>query len=83
MRLIFTDDSERTVDLEPFLRGPIFEPMLHDAELFRAVRVDQELGTIVWPNGADICPDVLLHGRAPAWNTAGAATPGAASRRSA
>jgi hypothetical protein len=32
-----------------------------DPDLFRQVAVDPELGTIVWPNGADMDPDVL-HG---------------------
>src|SRR5215213_8481385 len=58
VRLGFTDGTERVVDLEPYLRGPIFEP-LRDEDLFRSVRVDEELGTIVWPTGADIDPDVL------------------------
>ncbi|HVC32734.1 MAG TPA: DUF2442 domain-containing protein [Chloroflexota bacterium] len=63
--LSFTDGSQRVVNLEPFLRGPIFEPLRRDVELFRAVTVDPELGTIVWPNGADIDPDVLYsHGMA-------------------
>jgi hypothetical protein len=35
--------------------------------VFRSVRVDPELGTIVWPNGADIDPDVLYRGLKPAW----------------
>ena len=39
----------------------MFEPLRGDPELFRKVRVDEELGTIVWPNGADMDPDVL-HG---------------------
>jgi hypothetical protein len=66
VRLEFTDGSEKTVDLAPYLRGPIFEPLRADAKLFGAVRVDPELGTIVWPNGADICADVLYEGRIPA-----------------
>lgn len=65
LRLEFTDGSERTLDMEPYLKGPIFEPLKKDLSLFRSVRVDDELGTIVWPNGADICPDVLVHGRTP------------------
>jgi len=55
----FTDGSVGVVDLAPYLRGPIFEPLLHDPEAFRSVRVDPVLGTIVWPNGADLDPDVL------------------------
>jgi len=65
VHLTFSDGSEKEVDLAPYLKGPVFEP-LHDPAMFREVFVDPELGTLVWPNGADICPDVLYHGRAPA-----------------
>ena len=71
VRLSFTDGSEREIDLEPYLRGPIFEPLRRDPSLFAAVSVDPELRTIVWPNGADIDPDVLYLGRQPsAWTEA-------------
>ena len=66
VRLLFTDGTEKTVDLSPYLRGPVFDPLKNDPSKFRQVRVDDELGTIVWPNGADVCPDVLFHGRLPA-----------------
>ena len=56
--LRFQDGTEGDVDLAGSLRGPVFEP-LHDVEYFRQVRVDSELGTIVWPNGADIAPETL------------------------
>lgn len=61
LKLWFEDGTEREVDLEDELWGPMFEPLRQDPELFRQVRVDEELGTIVWPNGADMDPDVL-HG---------------------
>jgi Protein of unknown function (DUF2442) len=64
LRIGFDDRTVREIDLEPELWGPVFEPLRHDPELFRQVRVDEELGTIVWPNGADLDPDVL-HGEAP------------------
>ena len=32
---------------------------LDDPARFAAVRVDPELGTVVWPDGADLDPDVL------------------------
>jgi hypothetical protein len=54
----FEDGSEGEVDLAQSLRGPVFEP-LHEIEYFKKVRVDPELGTIVWPNGADIAPETL------------------------
>jgi len=66
LKLDFSDGSSGVVDLGPYLRGPIFEPLVRDPVLFRAVRVDPELGTIVWPNGADMDPDVLLQRVRPA-----------------
>lgn len=64
LRLGFDDGTTREIDLEDELWGPVFEPLRQDPELFRQVRVDEELGTIVWPNGADMDPDVL-HGDHP------------------
>jgi hypothetical protein len=61
LRLGFDDGTTRDVDHEAELWGPVFEPLRNDAQLFRQVRVDRELGTVVWPNGADLDPDVL-HG---------------------
>jgi hypothetical protein len=61
LRLSFDDGTKRDVDVEGELWGSMFEPLRADPDLFRRVRVDEELGTIVWPNGADMDPDVL-HG---------------------
>jgi hypothetical protein len=60
LRLRFDDGSERIVDLGDVLWGPMAEP-LRNPEYFRRVRVDEELRTVVWPNGFDLDPDVL-HG---------------------
>jgi hypothetical protein len=67
VRLGFTDGSSKETDLEPYLRGPVFEPIRADAKIFREVSVDHRAGTIVWPNGAYIDPDVLYLGLKPAW----------------
>ena len=56
--LKFEDGAEGEVDLTNELYGPVFEP-LKDIAYFRQVRVDPELGTIVWPNGADLAPEFL------------------------
>lgn len=61
VKLRFSDGTERQVDLAPFLWGPAFEEAARDESLFQAVRVDPETGTLSWPNGADLDPDVL-HG---------------------
>ena len=67
VRLEFSDGVQKVVDLSPLLRGPIFAPLRSDPHLFRTVRVDEELGTIVWANGADMDPDVLYGAHIPAW----------------
>jgi hypothetical protein len=62
VRLEFTDGSTREIDFAVYLRGRVFEPIRSHPAVFRSVRVDPKLGTIVWPNGADIDPDVLYRG---------------------
>jgi hypothetical protein len=59
IRLDFDDGRRGEVDLAPFLGRGGFEAMTRDRALFEGVRVDPELGTIVWANGADMDPDVL------------------------
>jgi hypothetical protein len=62
LELTFSDGLRGIVDLSKRIvgRGGVFEP-LEDPEFFRQVRVNHELGTIVWPNDADFCPDLLYH----------------------
>jgi len=67
VRLGFSDCSVREIDLMPFLWGPAFEQLANDDEEFRKVHVDPEIGTISWPNGADIDPFVLHGDHEPAW----------------
>ncbi len=56
IHLIFSDNSEATVDFSQWLDGPVFEP-LKDREYFRRFFIDG--GTVAWPNGADIAPETL------------------------
>lgn len=58
LRLRLTDGSVIDRDVTDLLHGPVFEPIRRDPALFKQVRV--EGGTVVWPNGADLCPDVLI-----------------------
>lgn len=56
--LRFSDGTEGEVDLKDELEGEIFEP-LKDMEAFKSFKVDQELETVVWSNGADLAPEFL------------------------
>ncbi|MEN6405703.1 MAG: DUF2442 domain-containing protein [Thermoguttaceae bacterium] len=60
VELTFSDDVRGVVDLANRIvgRGGLFKP-LENPEFFRQVVVDHELGTLVWPNGMDFCPDML------------------------
>ena len=58
VRVVFDDHTEQVIDLEPVLYGEMYAP-LRDAQIFRRVRLDPEVKTLVWPNGADFDPYVL------------------------
>ena len=60
LRLEFSEGVVREINCEFLLRGTLGEP-LKDPDYFRQVRVDNDLRTIVWPNGLDPAPE-LLHG---------------------
>jgi hypothetical protein len=54
----FLDGTSGTVDLAQELWGPMFEH-LSNPEVFNQARVDLELETVVWPNGADLASEFL------------------------
>ena|ERR1700683_717387 len=54
----FADGTEQRINFRPVLRGPMFGP-LQDLVTFNAVTLDQEAGTLTWPNGADFDPATL------------------------
>jgi hypothetical protein len=57
--LCFEDGIEGTVDLFEHIHFSRVLAPLADQNYFAQVRVNPEIGTICWPNGADIDPDVL------------------------
>jgi hypothetical protein len=54
----FENNTKKIVDLEGHLEKGLFRA-LKDISYFKTVRVDQDLDTIVWDNGADISPNFL------------------------
>lgn len=59
VQLEFEDGANGEVDIRKLIkfRG-VFEP-LKDESFFAKVDINPEWGTIFWPNGADLDPDVL------------------------
>ena len=58
LRIRFDDGAEQTIDFRPILAGKLYGP-LRDPEVFNQVRIDPEVETLVWPNGADFDPATL------------------------
>jgi hypothetical protein len=54
----FADGTDRTIDFRPILAGELYAP-LRERSLFNQVRLDSEVHTLVWPNGADFDPAIL------------------------
>ncbi len=60
LELTFSDGTVGTVDLGRWIAGRtgVFGS-LNEPAVFGQVQVDREAGTVVWPTGADLDPDVL------------------------
>ena len=58
LRVEFDDNTEQTICFEPILAGELFRP-LRDLSIFNQVKIDTEVHTLVWPNGADLAPEFL------------------------
>ena len=56
----FSDGKKGVVDLSDELYGEVFEP-LKDKDIFSKVKVDKDLETISWENGADLAPEYLYY----------------------
>ena len=58
LRVQFNDGVEQTIDFRPLMASRLFAP-LQDLTLFNQVKLDPEVHTLVWPNGADFDPATL------------------------
>jgi Protein of unknown function (DUF2442) len=76
LRVRFDDGIEQVIDFRPVLAGELFGP-LRDLKIFNQVRIDPDVHTLVWPNGADFDPATLhdwpnyvaaLKAKAERWN---------------
>lgn len=76
LRIEFDDNSEQLINFQSILVGELFGP-LRDLAIFNQVRIDPEVHTLVWPNGADFDPATLhdwpmhvqaIAARAKQWN---------------
>ncbi len=67
LRVQFDDGTSQTIDFRPVLKGELYGP-LQEPTLFDQVRIDPEVHTLVWPNGADFDPAILHN-----WPEAGSA----------
>jgi Protein of unknown function (DUF2442) len=58
LRVRFGDGAEQIINFRPVLAGELYGP-LRELSLFEQVRLDPEVHTLVWPNGADFDPATL------------------------
>jgi Protein of unknown function (DUF2442) len=58
LRLLFSDGTAGDIDFSAEQRTGVLAP-LNDSGYFAEVTVDQEAGTIVWPDGIDLAPEPL------------------------
>lgn len=60
LEIVFGNNEQKTIDFLPVLNGEMYGP-LNNKNFFDAVKLDPEVKTIFWPNGADFDPALLYH----------------------
>ena len=60
LEIIFEDNKSKAINFLPDLNGEMYGP-LQNPDLFNRVKIDDEVKTILWPNGADFDPALLYH----------------------
>ncbi len=58
LQLTFQDGVSGTVDVSDMLDGEAFQDW-NDYQFFKKMTLDEELHTVVWPNGVDLSADTL------------------------
>jgi len=58
LRVRFDDGTSQVIDFSSVLEGEVYGA-LRDPALFQQVKLDPEVHTLVWPNGADFDPATL------------------------
>lgn len=58
LQVVFDDGTQQLIDFRPVLYGEMYGP-LRDLKIFNQVRLDPDVATLVWPNGADFDPWML------------------------
>lgn len=58
LRVHFDDATAQIINFKPIMAGQVYGP-LNELALFERVIIDEEIGTLVWPNGADVDPATL------------------------
>ncbi len=58
LHVVFNDGASGEINLADELEGDVFGP-LKDLLLFKTVKVDPLMRTVVWDNGADLAPEFL------------------------
>ena len=58
LEVSFDDDTCQVIDFRSVLHGEVFGP-LQDLKVFNRVRLDSEVGNLIWPGGADFDPWTL------------------------
>jgi hypothetical protein len=56
LALSFDDGTEQRIDFRPVLEGELFGP-LQNPNVFIAVSLDKEVGTLIWPERSGLRSD--------------------------